>query len=1249
MTEAAASSRLARLAGQLRALILTTLAVIIIAAAVLVGIGRTLLPHADALRPWLERQLSAQMGERVVIERVEAQWPRLTPSLTLIGLQVGKARAQGLEIDAARLEFHLPRLLDPGANLMRLVILEPEVWLAQDEHKRWGVELAAGALIRGSGAESRLPGVDVVVRNARLGLRPLVGPSLSLLLPEGGIRRDGDHTLLYGSVQSGPGRAEHNGLRLRLFHPDGQWQAAEGWLAMEDFALSDWLTDVTPGSVLDSTRANLESWLTWSADDDRIRLDLDFELFHGADSAPLAGRAMVVAEDQMVQVQADRVTRADQTIAEGLALARADRHWALAVDALDLGALHAALAPWLDARQRWPEAVDGRVHDLVLGLDQDWSVHAAEGRIEQLAFVLADPWPSVQGLDLRLDVLGDRLVVAPSGQPAMRWPRVLRGEVELDAMGGRVVLARDSVELQGLSLASAVVDASADGWIYLEQPRPFLDLFIRAERIGPVDPRPYLPHRIIPPPAMRWLDQALVRVGDARGHVNLHLRAGTRTRDLNPGSLQAHIDFAGVDLDYWPGWPRARALAGQVEFVGRRLSGQVERGRLGEIDVSAREVRIADLAAPELSLSLAASQIDAGDLATTLSAIPVAGWQAALAPMRWSGPLDASAALTLPFRRMADWDIAGSATLDGAAVELPLIDTRLARLAATVDFDRTGIEPVEVEAALVGKPLALNLAAGFESPAWLELAARLNPADLIPQAGVLGLLGRRTSGRSDWRYRLEQDRADEGIRMSLSGDLQGLALDWPAPFAKPAAAKWPFAAELLIAEGGLDLGFRLDDRLSGRLALDEERWASSLLFGDAPPKLPAPAGLTVSGEVEALALDDWLALLEPSANGAQPAWPQPLEVDLAAGRIELAGIGTGAGRLTVKRTSSALDVGLDSPELAGTLSVPIQTDAGRAIVADLARMHLPAGAEQALAPAPGDQRRRGRTSAFDPAGLPPFSIVVEDLRRGELELGRLRLEAHPVAAGLELELLDVSGPDLRLQGSGRWIGTEAGPRSQFAGRISTPSLSALLNSAGYDPGIEADRAQLDLDVQWPGAPADFSLSRLLGRLQLWIGDGQIPEARPGAGRLLGLVSFNAIPRRLMLDFRDVFSPGMRFDEIEGTFDLTGGVARTDGLVLRSTSAVMTIAGQTDMIAREYDQTLRVEPGLGASLPVIGGLAGGPVGAAAGLVLRQLLDGPLSEVAEARYRITGPWDAPQIELIDARVVEPDPNDPPAGQD
>jgi len=229
---------------------------------------------------------------------------------------------------------------------------------------------------------------------------------------------------------------------------------------------------------------------------------------------------------------------------------------------------------------------------------------------------------------------------------------------------------------------------------------------------------------------------------------------------------------------------------------------------------------------------------------------------------------------------------------------------------------------------------------------------------------------------------------------------------------------------------------------------------------------------------------------------------------------------------------------------------------------------------------------------------------------------------------------------MRLNGMGRWRLADERTQSEFTGRLTTGNLSGLLESAGYQSGIQAGRTQLEMDFRWPGAPADFELGRLSGVLDLQILDGTIPEARPGAGRLLGLASFNAIPRRLTLDFRDVFGSGLKFDQIQGRFDLAAGFARTNGLVIYSPAANITITGDTDMAARRYDQQIRVEPGLGATLPVIGVLAGGPVGAAAGLVLQSILDRPLRGIAEARYSVTGSWDDPRIELVEARVTDED---------
>jgi len=58
----------------------------------------------------------------------------------------------------------------------------------------------------------------------------------------------------------------------------------------------------------------------------------------------------------------------------------------------------------------------------------------------------------------------------------------------------------------------------------------------------------------------------------------------------------------------------------------------------------------------------------------------------------------------------------------------------------------------------------------------------------------------------------------------------------------------------------------------------------------------------------------------------------------------------------------------------------------------------------------------------------------------------------------------------------------------------------------------------------------------------------------------------------------------------------------------------------------------VRPGVGNTLPIIGALAAGPGGAAAGLALQGLLQNQLAEATQVQYTVTGSWDDPKVEAV-----------------
>ncbi|MGA9572793.1 MAG: AsmA-like C-terminal region-containing protein, partial [Lysobacterales bacterium] len=180
--------------------------------------------------------------------------------------------------------------------------------------------------------------------------------------------------------------------------------------------------------------------------------------------------------------------------------------------------------------------------------------------------------------------------------------------------------------------------------------------------------------------------------------------------------------------------------------------------------------------------------------------------------------------------------------------------------------------------------------------------------------------------------------------------------------------------------------------------------------------------------------------------------------------------------------------------------------------------------------------------------------------------------------------------------------------------------------------IRGGQTLVHFDAWWEGPPAAFALERLNGDMDISVIQGNILTADSGAGRVLGLFSLSELPRRLSMDFRDVFDEGFSFDEAKGTMKLENGTSSTDDLTLSSTVAQITIVGSTDLVAKTFDYEFTVQPGVSKTLPVIGAIAGGPIGAAAGLALQAILRDALGEAAEAKYIIRGPWENPVIEPV-----------------
>lgn len=1221
---------------RLRAWLATLLAVVIILAAVLVGVGRMLIPYADHARPWLEQELSERIGYPLSFDSVDLQWPRLTPRITLNAIRLGDRDQLLVTVDQAHLELHLRNLVRDERNLFNLVVLGLDLALIEDEDGYWGMRLEGGGqLAAGNGRERPLAG-DLTIRDARVRVVPARLPATVWKLKEADIQRTGDQTIVHGILHPEVTERSMLELRLQANHPQERIHSARAWARIRDLSLDkDLITGLLPEGVdLGGRRIDATLWLDWSAGVG-ARVDVEFGV-HGGRRAEVNGHLRAEQSGRRIDGELVELTVGGEPVATGLKMGQRGRYWALAANRVNLERLHALVEPWAPVLPWWPGRLSGNIEQLDILFESRQGLHALGGRVSNLELSSGERTPGVSGLDVELSLAGDRMALAPSGTPRIDWPHMLRQPVDLDRLSGRVLISPHGIEMVDLAIGHAVIDARADGWIYLGEGRPFLDFAVAVDRVESDDPRAWLPHGLIPDTTLAWLDQALTRVGLAAGGLLFHMRAGHKAADFEPGDFQAWIDFEDAGLDYWPDWPVAEGMAGRVDFVGNSLFGRIDAGRIGTMGLAVDQAVIPNLTEPELFLLVIAEKTEAGALAEVLREIPVPGWATTIEPMQWSGPVSWSTEITLPFRRMVDWDLDGEISFDGVDFRLPELGVGLEQLEGAVAFDRRGIRPAVVQAMVGQHTTALDLVADFEGVARLQLGAALNPAHLALSGSPLAGLTDYVVGASHWQLDLSA-RETGGMNLRLHSDLAGLGIELPAPLNKIPSTTWPLAVDGSIVEQRLTLNAALAERLDLRLDRTGQDWRLGLGFGGTRAQLPEVGIFDLRGHLERIDLRPWVELYGDQVND-QRTDALSGRAALRFDRLQYGDLYVEDVDLSLARDNNVWLLDLAGESVDGSARIPVPMDSGRVLAIDFNRLHL-----NDASPDPADsdldiQQGPGQTSTASPTGKPPLHLLIEDLRYESLALGRVRVEAHAVRDGMEFEQFNVDGPALRLQGLGRWIDTEDGPYSEFDGRLITDSLTGLLATLGYESGIEAAHTQLDLNGRWPGAPHDFSLRRLAGKMRLHITDGLIPEARPGAGRLLGLASISTIPRRLMLDFRDVFAQGLKFDQIEGNFLLGSGMAVTDDLTIDAPAARILVTGSTDMVARQYDQHLLVEPGVGATLPIIGVIAGGPAGAAAGLVLQTLLDRTLRGITEARYSVTGSWDSPEVELVEARVAD-----------
>lgn len=918
--------------------------------------------------------------------------------------------------------------------------------------------------------------------------------------------------------------------------------------------------------------------------------------------------------------------------------------------------LLALLAPGIDAEQRRQLATlqpEGVIEDMVLHISGPAGARELAGFDAVFRDVgIGTPGRSPVVRRLRGSITGtprDGALWLNSRQVSVQDDALFRDVLSFDDVRGEAAwhtrqglftissdnlrIANDDLELEArLTVAipetggSPIVDLDAD--------------FVRGKvrRI-----RHYLPARIMPQSGVRWLDSSLVSGDIEQGSIVMQGRLDQLPYDNGEGVLKISLPVRNAILDYSPDWTQITRLDADVNFTGRAMDVYSSSGFIRSAKLAKVHARIPDLQRPDLTIrGRVNGQLDV--MLAELDSSPVGEvYGAFVERVAGRGPtgLDLDIVVPLHAASSRELTVSGNIHLKGNSLLFREDDISLDNIRGRLAFTPDDFSGSGLEARLLDTPVTVDV--------WTD--ARAGTTN-IRSRGPIDLIGRYTqqqsaladviNGRSAWEVllaigRLESRYQVPDVDLRLSSTLGGIAVNLPAPFGKPKGETRPLKLTVTrLAHPDRMLHISYGDVIRGVMALEFKQPApelqrGQLVLGTTEPVLPDARILGITGRLARFSLAEWLPVLAGMQGGGGP----PVKVDLDIGELEVMRHVLRDTGLQVETAGLVQEITLTGDSARGTIELSRTSRGIEKVVANLEKL--------ALASLP-DTQREADVVSIGPGDFPELHISIGKLKINDIKLGNTLLDTIRAPNSMQVKQLVIASRMLELRATGNWRGKRGFDRSWFDVEITNGRLDRLLDAFDYAEEVDGGELSGTINAGWQGAPWDFAPDRAEGKLYLNIRDGQLESVKPGAGRVFGLISLHTLPRRLSLDFSDLFQKGFSFDRIEGNFVLDGGNAYTDDLQIEGPAARIDIAGRIGLADQDYDQLVTVVPNLSSSLPLAGVLAGGPAVGAALLLAEQLLNDEIDEMAGRRYSVTGPWAEPVYEKLDGRKRQPASSDP-----
>ena len=764
-----------------------------------------------------------------------------------------------------------------------------------------------------------------------------------------------------------------------------------------------------------------------------------------------------------------------------------------------------------------------------------------------------------------------------------------------------------------------------------------------------------LPATIMSPGAVAWLDRAIVGGTVSSGNVVFNGNVKDFPFRNGDGVFKARLDVQHATLDYGEHWPRLENINAKMEFDGSGVTIKSNSATISQSKVSNTLVTVADLNSKPLLINIKGDVNGATQdkVRYLLQSPPLRRkFGQFFEDVEASGDSKLHVDVDLSVKKGdVNAEVNGYLQLAQNTIRYLWFGEALTAVNGTINILPHGIQAQRIKADFYNQPTTIDIKT-LANPKTKESEniqvignGNFDSRDLSRR--YLPVLTDLVSGKTDWtvvtNIPLEDENSSVGakrkpISFTAESYLRGVEVRLPTPFDKrPEQAFHTTIRGSLFTGSKYQYRVNYGNRLEGIMEyseVGEDAWRGEVRFGNGPVELPNERGFRLVGHLQDMSVDVWQSLISQiddkrteaaktdSGEKAPIDWSAYFNsANLSIDRFQLFGQEAKNMLLTIKNQGQTLLLDVNSDELKGQINIPYDFT-HNPLVLNLDRWELTSVNE-------------GGGSTIDPRELPAIKVYAKSVSFKNRKFGSVKLETTKIVEGLRLEQLVVKPRSTTILATGKWTSMAGEQKSEFQLHLESKNLGDTMDDLDYVGSISGGEGNIDANISWPGPLTDVDIARLQGDVAIHFKRGKLLAIDSGAGRIFGLFSLQTLPKRLLLDFSDLYEKGIVFNTISGNFTIEDGDAYTNNFYMAGPAAKAQVAGRIGLATQDYDQLLTFTPQSADIASLIGLLIGTPWG----FVIPQIFREDINKAMSFQYTLAGTWSSPQLEP----VIKPEPFD------